>query len=204
MGIVLTPPSVHPSVHPSVCPSCYLVINHWAEFYQTCYITFPHRPARATLFSSHPSVHPSSVYLSVIYLLINHWAEFKQTCYITSPHGKVVQHYFSMRASVRASVVCLSVHHASWTTGCNSTKLATSLPLMIKVCESNIIFQCFCCPSICQSRYLILNHWVEFNQTCYITFPHDLSESNILFPSASPAYIHLSVMLSSPKPLGGI
>ena len=26
--------------------------------------------------------------------------------------------------------------------------------------------------SICLSYYLFLNHWVEFNQTCYITCPH--------------------------------
>ena len=46
---------------------------------------------------------------------------------------------------------------------------------MVKVCESvesNIIFLCICRPSICLSLYLLLNHWVEFNQNCYITSPH--------------------------------
>ena len=33
VGILLSRPSVH--------PSRYLVLNHWAEFYQTCYITSP-------------------------------------------------------------------------------------------------------------------------------------------------------------------
>ena len=27
--------------------------------------------------------------------------------------------------------------------------------------------------SICSSRYLLLNHWAEFNQTCYMTSLHD-------------------------------
>ena len=25
--------------------------------------------------------------------------------------------------------------------------------------------------SICPSNYILLNHWAEFNQTCYITVP---------------------------------
>ena len=51
-------------------------------------------------------------------------------------------------------------------------KNLTSLPLMVWVCENNIIFPCVWCPSICPSRSLILNHWAEFNTTCYMTSPH--------------------------------
>ena len=73
--------------------------------------------------------------------------------------------------------------------GRNSTKLATSLPHMVRVCNSNIIFLCVRPfvrrPSICFSRYLLLNHWMEFNQTCYITSFH--GKSNIVFPSVRPS-----------------
>ena len=91
----------------------------------------------------------------------------------------------------------------------NSTKIATSLSLMVRLCESNIIFHAFvhlCVrrPSICPSRNLLVNHWAEFNQTCYIIFPNgkDMREQ-YHFP-VRPSSVHLSVTLSPPKPLGGI
>ena len=95
--------SVRPFVHrPSICLSCYLLLNHWVEFNQTCYITSPHGKGvqEQHYFSVCPSICPSC------YLLFNHWAEFNQTCYITSPHGKGVQeqHYFSVCPSVHLSV----------------------------------------------------------------------------------------------------
>ena len=88
-GILLTPPSVRPSdrlsFHPSnrptvrpqvecisvflkvmdtsVCPSRYLLLNHWAESYQTCYITST--PGKGVqeehYFSVRLSVHASVV-----------------------------------------------------------------------------------------------------------------------------------------------
>ena len=75
---------------------------------------------------------------------------------------------------------------------------------MVRVCESNIIFPCVRRPSICLSCCLLLNHWAEFNQTCYITSPHgkDVREQHYFFVPLSS--IDLSVMLSPPKPLGGI
>ena len=69
--------------------------------------------------------------------------EFNQTCYISSPHSKSVrEQHFCVRPSFCASDVRLSVTLSSPKPPCrwNSTKLATSLPLMVKVCESNIIF----------------------------------------------------------------
>ena len=39
------------------------------------------------------------------------------------------------------------------------------------MCKSNIIFWCVSHPSIYSSSYL-LNHRAEFNQYCYITYPH--------------------------------
>ena len=70
----------------------------------------------------------------------------------------------------------LPVTLSSKTTGRKSTKLATSLPLMVRVCKNKIIFLCVrpCVrrSSICMSHYLLLNHWAEFNQSCHITSPH--------------------------------
>ena len=63
-------------------------------------------------------------------------------------------------------------------------------------------FLCVCRLSICQSRYLLLNHWAEFNQTCYITSPHGKGVQHYF--SVHPLSIHLSIMLSPPKPPGGI
>ena len=60
-------PCVRLAIHPSICPSHYLLINLWAEFCQTCYITFPHGKGvqEQHYFFVHPSVHPSFVYLFV-------------------------------------------------------------------------------------------------------------------------------------------
>ena len=124
-------------------------------------------------------LHPSSVHLSVILLLLNHWMVFNQTCYITFPDGKVCKSNFifpcvcpCIRPSVR--------HVISKSTGLNSTSHATLLPLMVRICKSNNIFTSVH-PSVgpssahCPSHYFILDHWVEFKQTCYITSPHGKS-----------------------------
>ena len=94
---------------PSVCPSRYL-LNHWAEFYQTYYITSPYAQGVREQYFMRLCVRRPSICLSR-YLLLNHWAEFNQTCYTTFPHGKGVreQHYFSVRSSVCLSSVHLSV-----------------------------------------------------------------------------------------------
>ena len=88
----------------------------------------------------------------------------------------------------------------------NSTKLATSLPLMVRVRESNIIFSCVRPsvrrPSICLSRYLLLNLWTEFNQTCYISSlygkgvqeQHCLSVRSSLYPSSVSLYVTLLLL----------
>ena len=56
---------------------------------------------------------------------------------------------------------------------------------MVRVCESNIIFP-FVRLSICPSLYLLLIHWAEFNQTCYMTSPHGKGVGE---------QVHTSVML---------
>ena len=53
------------------------------------------------------------------------------------------------------------------------TKLATRLPRVVRVCESNIFPSvCLCIhTSICSPHYLLQDHWAEFNQTCYMISP---------------------------------
>ena len=59
---------------------------------------------------------------------------------------------------------------------------------MVRVWESNIIF-----PFFRPSRYLLLNRWAKFKQTCYMASPHGKGcESNIIFPC-----VRLSVHPSS-------
>ena len=92
---------------------------------------------------------------------------------------------------------CGKVHLSRYlllSTGRNSTKLATSLFLRVRVCESNIFF--FLCsilpfvhrPFICPSRYLLLNNWAEFNQTCYITFPHGKGKRELNYIIVHPSF----------------
>ena len=55
-------------------------------------------------------------------------------------------------------------------------------------------------PSLCPSRYLILNHWAKFNQACYITFPHGKVENNIIFPPTCPSrFLFLNTGRNSTK-----
>ena len=140
---------------------------------------------------------PSSTHVSAT---LYHWAEFNQTCYITSPHGKGVreQHYFSVHPSICPSRYLLVNYWA--------TKLATSLPLMVIVCESNInIFQASAIrPSV---RHAISSITTGRNSTNLLHhFPSWLgcARATLFFcSSVRPASVHLSVRLSS-KPLGGI
>ena len=78
-------------------------LNHWVEFNQTCYITFPHWGARATLFFLYvcPGVRRPFICPSC-YLLLNYRADLNQTCYMTSPHcnGVREQNCFIVRLAV--------------------------------------------------------------------------------------------------------
>ena len=135
---------------------------------------------------SNDSIRPS-VYLSC-YLLLNHWAEFYQNCYNTSPHGKGVreQYYFSICLSAYPSSVRLSIML--------DLNCYTTLPHGTGMPEQHYW-------SIRPSRYLLLNHWAEFNQTYYIISPHrkDMQHYFSMHP-----FVYLSVTLSPPKPQGGI
>ena len=70
---------------------------------------------------------------------------------------------------------------------------------MVRVCGSHIIFPCLRRPSICPSRYLLLNNWEEFNQTSYITSPHGKDVREQHYFSVRPSSVHLSVTLFPPK-----
>ena len=62
-------------------------------------------------------------------------------------------------------------------------------------------------PPVCPLRYLLLNHWAEFYQTYYITFPHGKVVREQHYFSVRPSFHasdHLFISLYSPKPLGGI
>ena len=76
--------------------------------------------------------------------------------------------YFSVRpSSVRLSVM-LSPPKPQ---GRIQPNLLHHFPSWLGCYENNIIFPSVRRPSICLSGYL-LNHWAQFNQTCYMTSPH--------------------------------
>ena len=88
-----------PSVHPSILPSCYLLLNHWAEFNQTCYMISPHGKGvrEEVIFYSAPCVlrvgnkRSLSVYLSAhpsSYLLLNYWALTKVATWLQEKGDK--------------------------------------------------------------------------------------------------------------------
>ena len=122
-----------------------------------------------------PSVCPSC------YLLLNHWVELNKTCYmyITWIYGKGVQeqHYFSMCPLIRVSVIHPFVCHTTpKPLGRTPPNLLHHFPSWLGYARATLFFHvsvCLCrrLLSICLSHYL-LNHWAEFNQTCYITSRH--------------------------------
>ena len=101
--------SVRPSVRQTVgqCPSRFLLLNHWAELSQTCYITSLHGKGvrEQHYFSVHSSVRASVVRPCVRHaILLDYWVECNQTGYIAFSHVKSVreQHFF-VRLSFLAS-----------------------------------------------------------------------------------------------------
>ena len=89
----------------------------------------------------------------------------------SSHHDKDVceHHYFSMHP--------LSIHPSFMQSppkplGGIQPNLPHHFSLMVRVCESNILFSYVHCPSICLCCYLLLNHWADFNQTCCMTSLH--------------------------------
>ena len=151
--------NIHPSISLSVCLfihlSWFLLLNHWVEFNQTCYMTSPHGRVCDSniIFLSIwcPSICPSR------YLLLNHWEESDQTCYMTSPHGNGVQeqYYFSVW---RLFVIHPSVCHAipSQTTGWNLIKLSAWFSWLGGARASPSI-----CPSVCHAfSNISLSVWI--------------------------------------------
>ena len=122
------------------------------------------------IFLMPPSIRCLSRYL------LNHWAEFYQPCYITSPHGKGVQEQYYI--SVHLSPVYLSVTLSPpKPLGGIQPNLQHHFPSWFGCARATLFFHVSICPSVHHLsiyllRYLLLNHWAEFSQTCYITYPH--------------------------------
>ena len=133
---------------PTVRPSCYLFLNHWVEFYQTCYIISPHSMGvQEKHYFSICSVARSCIrHLSICpshYLLQNHRVEFNQTYCITSPHSMGFIIPF-----VRQSVLS-SVRHATHPKPLGVICYITS-PHSKCVREQHYfsVSPCVCCPSV--------------------------------------------------------
>ena len=151
----------------------------------------------------------SSVYLSIILSPLKPLGRIQPNLlhYFTSWLGRARAILFfcvSVHPCICRPSICLSHYYLLNHWADYSTKLATSFPLMVRVCESNIFFPCIRRPSICPLRYLFLNHWAEFNQTCYVTSSHVKGVLEQHYFSVHPSSVHLSVMLSPPKPKSGI
>ena len=123
---------------------------------------------------------------------------------------RLCERNFFFRAPVLASVICLSVRHLiySLTTRRNLTKLATSLPLKVRLYESNIIFPCvrpFVRASIVRPfvRHTISSLTTGRNSTKLAT-SLPLMIRVWCSKSVLSSFVHLSVTLSPPKPLCGI
>ena len=123
--------------------SRYLLLNHWEEFIQICYITSSHGKS---VWEQHyflcVFIHPCVFHLYICpsrYLLQNHWVKFNQTCYmyITSPHGKGVQEQCYFHVCIQHLSICPSHYHLLNHWG-NLTKLATWPPLKISVSRESL------------------------------------------------------------------
>ena len=103
MGILWTPLSIRPSRN--------LLLNHRAEFNQTCYMTSPHGKGvqeQHYVSSIRPSVQRPSICLSC-YLFLNHWMEFNQTCYMTSLMVRYCESNIIFPPSIHLASVCQSI-----------------------------------------------------------------------------------------------
>ena len=127
----------------SMCPSSFhhsvtlhlsvkLPINHWTEFYQTYFITSPH--GKDMREQHYFSVHPSFVNFSVTQSPLKS---------LDGIQSNLLHHFPSWKGCARATLLfCASLCPSLYffqTTGRKSTKFATSLPLMVRVCNSKII-----------------------------------------------------------------
>ena len=146
-------------------------------------------------FSLSPPVSPSSIHLSVTLSPPKPLCGIQPNLLHHFP-SRPVQHYFPcLHLSVHLSVILSPLKPLG---RIQPNLLHLILPLMVRMCKSNFIFPCVCSPSICQSRYLLLNHLAECIRTFYITSPHAKGgERNTVF-SVHPSFVHLSVMLSPP------
>ena len=52
-------------------------------------------------------------------------------------------------------------------------------------------------PSFCSSHYLLLNHWAEFKQTCYMNSCHGKGVHKQVCPSVHPSFLHAISKIST-------
>ena len=128
---IILPSVLRRAVRPSVRHVNFssLLLNHWAEFNQTCYTTFPHgkgvreqifflcvRPCiRLVHFSMLTLCHGGHLAVRTLISSLsspNHWAEFNQTCYTTFLRGKGVRESNVIFLCVRP---CVRLVHLSVT-----------------------------------------------------------------------------------------
>ena len=118
--------------------------------------------------------------------LLNHWAEFNQTCYMTSPHGNGV--LFFCLSRVRSSV-CHAVS--------SKHKLATGLPLIVRVCGSNIIFPSVCLASVCHTISSQTNGWNLTKLAAWLLFMVRACESKAIHLSVHHSISNISTECNS-------
>ena len=91
------------------------------------------------------------------------------------------QYYFSVRPSSVYLSVTLSPPKPL---GGIQPNLLHHFPLWLGCARATLFFRVSIWRlSICSSRYLLLNHWAEFNKTCYMTSPHGKGVGEQVHPS---------------------
>ena len=125
LSVTLSPPKQLGRILPNL-------LHHFPSWYGS---------TRATLFFC-ASVHPLSIHLYVM---------LSRPKSLGGIQPNLLHHFPSWKGCARATLffhssVLPCIRHPSppKPAGGNSTKLATSLPLMVRVCESNIIFLYVC------------------------------------------------------------
>ena len=165
---------IFPCICWSICPACCLLLNHWVEFNQTCYITSLSLMVRVCKSN-------------IIFLCLN-----LSMCLFICPSGYNNINILCIHLSVRLSIcpsrflllITLSVIQPNLlhcvTTEQNSTELVILLPLMVRVCISLSMGRASISLSV---RLSVLNQEVEFNQTCNMASPHGKGVREQVCPS---------------------
>ena len=154
----------------SICLSQYLLLNHWAEFNQTCYITSPHGKGVWEQHFFFP------ICLSGICpsynLLLNHWAQFNQTCYMPSPHGKGVAEQVHLSVMLLATLAT-SVGICNGTPSTAHSSIFFIRPeniyIFFKAKKNHIVFCFFVC-FLKQKNHIFFSVFFAFKESSVSEF----------------------------------